>query len=76
MMSGSILQQDVPQRVTAAKSERIAVWSTVLVLAVSMSTASGTLLAPSVTISKNILKGWLDGSSALAALLQFRGFCR
>jgi len=28
-------------------------------LAVIMSTASGTLLAPSVTISENILKGWL-----------------
>lgn len=74
MMFGSIPQQDVFQRVTAAKSERIAVWS--IVLAVSMSTASGTLLAPSVTISKNILKGWLGGSNALAALLQFRGFCR
>ena len=28
-------------------------------LAVIMSTASGTLLAPSITISENILKGWL-----------------
>ena len=28
-------------------------------LAVIMSTASGTLLAPSVTISENVLKGWL-----------------
>jgi len=32
-------------------------------LAVIMSTASGTLLAPSVTLSENVLKGWLTGGN-------------
>lgn len=116
MALGSIPQQDVFQRVNAAKTERIAVWGTTLgglsyfffaaiplflaytaniidpglvtrlmdqdsqlilptlilnhmpffmqvvffgaLISVIMSTASGTLLAPSVTFSENILKGF------------------
>ncbi|GAB5604470.1 high affinity choline transporter 1 [Sideroxyarcus sp. TK5] len=114
---GSIPQQDVFQRANASKSERVAVWGTVLggvayfmfaavplfmaysanlidpalvaqwlsedsqkllpelvkahlplfaqvvfygaLLSVIMSTASGTLLAPSVILSENVLKGWV-----------------
>jgi solute:Na+ symporter, SSS family len=117
MMFGSIPQQDVFQRVTSARTERIAVWGAVVggiayflfafvpiflaysaslidpqlvaahidkdpqyilphlvlqhvpvfaqimffgaLLAAIMSTASGTLLAPSVTFTENILKGFL-----------------
>jgi len=118
---GSIPQQDVFQRMNASKSERTAVWGSVLggsayflfafvplflvyaatlidpkmvagliesdsqrilpsmilnhmplpaqiiffgaLLSVIMSTASGTLLAPSVTISENVLKGLLGRMS-------------
>jgi len=43
-------------------------------LAVIMSTASGTLLAPSVTLSENVLKGWLlrDDTSEAHLLLMTR----
>lgn len=121
MALGSIPQQDVFQRVNAAKNETIAVWGTVLggfayfffaavplflaysanmidpamvqkflaadsqmilptlilnhmpffiqvvffgaLISVIMSTASGTLLAPSVTFTENILKGFSPGMS-------------
>ena len=117
MMFGSIPQQDVFQRVTSARTEKIAVWGAVVggvayfmfafvpiflaysaalidaqmvaehvakdpqyilprlvlehtplfaqimffgaLLSAIMSTASGTLLAPSVTFTENILKGFL-----------------
>ncbi len=117
MMLGSIPQQDVFQRVNAAKNEKVAVWGTTLggiayfffaavplflaysasmidpemvkklmevdsqlilptliiehmpiymqviffgaLLSVIMSTASGTLLAPSVTFTENVLKGFI-----------------
>jgi len=117
---GSIPQQDVFQRANAAKSEKVAVWGSVLgglsyflfaavplflayaatqidgsmvsdllakgesqqilpmlvvghlplfaqiifygaLLSVIMSTASGTLLAPSVTLSENVIKGFIGG---------------
>jgi Na+/proline symporter len=121
MALGSIPQQDVFQRVNAAKSESVAVWGTILggcayfffatvplflaysaniidptmvekylagdsqmilpililnhmpffiqvvffgaLISVIMSTASGTLLAPSVTFTENILKGFSPGMS-------------
>ena len=121
MALGSIPQQDVFQRVNAAKNEAVAVWGTILggcayfffaavplflaysanmidpamvqkflaadsqmilptlilnhmpffiqvvffgaLISVIMSTASGTLLAPSVTFTENILKGFSPGMS-------------
>jgi Na+/proline symporter len=121
MALGSIPQQDVFQRVNAAKNEVVAVWGTILggcayfffaavplflaysaniidpamvekylagdsqmilptlilnhmpffiqviffgaLISVIMSTASGTLLAPSVTFTENILKGFSPGMS-------------
>lgn len=130
MMFGSIPQQDVFQRVTAAKTERIAVWGTVLggsfyflfaavpiflaysatiidpavtegllkgkdtaqqilptlvmnhmpifaqvmffgaLLSAIMSTASGTLLAPSLTFTENILKPFLKPGMSDKTLLR------
>jgi solute:Na+ symporter, SSS family len=130
MMLGSIPQQDVFQRVNAAKNERVAVWGTTLggisyfffaaiplflaysatlidpalverlmaedsqlilpnliigympvtaqiiffgaLLSVIMSTASGTLLAPSVTFSENVLKGFWTHMSDRQLLLATR----
>jgi Na+/proline symporter len=130
MALGSIPQQDVFQRVNAAKNETIAVWGTVLggfayfffaavplflaysanmidpamvqkflaadsqmilptlilnhmpffiqvvffgaLISVIMSTASGTLLAPSVTFTENILKGFSPGMSDKQFLLATR----
>lgn len=130
LMFGSIPQQDVFQRVTAAKTERIAVWGTILggsfyflfaavpiflaysaiiidptvtqellknkdsaqqilpslvmnhmplmaqilffgaLLSAIMSTASGTLLAPSLTFTENILKPFLNPGMSDKALLR------
>ncbi|MDO9243230.1 MAG: sodium:solute symporter family protein [Rhodocyclaceae bacterium] len=137
MMLGSIPQQDVFQRVNAAKNERVAIWGTTLggvsyfffaaiplflaytatlidpamvarlmeedtqlilpslitghmpfsaqviffgaLLSVIMSTASGTLLAPAVTFSENVLKGfWQDMSDRqllLATRITVVAFC-
>jgi Na+/proline symporter len=137
MMLGSIPQQDVFQRVNAAKNEHVAIWGTTLggigyfffaavplflaytatlidpamvarliqedsqlilpslitghmpftaqviffgaLLSVIMSTASGTLLAPAVTFSENVLKGfWQDMSDRqllLATRVTVVGFC-
>ncbi len=137
MMLGSIPQQDVFQRVNAAKNERVAIWGTTLggiayfffaavplflaytatlidpamvarlmqadsqlilpslitghmpfsaqviffgaLLSVIMSTASGTLLAPAVTFSENVLKGfWKDMSDRqllLATRITVVAFC-
>jgi Na+/proline symporter len=137
MMLGSIPQQDVFQRVNAAKNERVAIWGTTLggvsyfffaaiplflaytatlidpamvarlmeedtqlilpslitghmpfsaqviffgaLLSVIMSTASGTLLAPAVTFSENVLKGfWHDMSDRqllLATRVTVAAFC-
>ncbi len=130
MALGSIPQQDVFQRVNAAKNEAVAVWGTILggcayfffaavplflaysaniidpamvqkflaadsqmilptlilnhmpffiqvvffgaLISVIMSTASGTLLAPSVTFTENILKGFSPGMSDKQLLLATR----
>lgn len=131
MALGSIPQQDVFQRVNAAKSERIAMWGTTIggvsyfffaavplflaysatlidpamvtrfmdedsqlilpqliigympfaaqvvffgaLISVIMSTASGTLLAPSVTFSENILRGFWPGMTDRQLLASTRG---
>lgn len=130
MALGSIPQQDVFQRVNAAKNERVAIWGTTLggfayfffaavplflaytaniidpemvkkflgadsqmilptlilnhmpffiqvvffgaLISVIMSTASGTLLAPSVTFTENVLKGFVKNMTDQQFLLATR----
>ena len=58
-----LLKEDAQKILPALVSGHLPLFAQVIfygaLLSVIMSTASGTLLAPSVTISENVLKGWL-----------------
>jgi Na+/proline symporter len=63
-MTGALLEEDAQLVLPTFVSQHLPVYAQVIffgaLLSVIMSTASGTLLAPSVTISENILKGFLS----------------
>lgn len=62
-LTARLLDEDAQKILPALVSGHLPLMAQVIfygaLLAVIMSTASGTLLAPSVTISENILRGWL-----------------
>ena len=62
-LTAKLLDEDAQKILPALVSGHLPLTAQVIfygaLLAVIMSTASGTLLAPSVTISENILRGWL-----------------
>lgn len=62
-LTGRLLSEDAQQILPALVNGHLPLAAQVIfygaLLAVIMSTASGTLLAPSVTLSENVLKGWI-----------------
>lgn len=62
-MVSNMLAGDTDKILMALIQNHLPLWAQVVfygsLLAVIMSTASGTLLAPSVTLAENLLKGWL-----------------
>ncbi len=65
-MVGQMLHGDTDKILMALIQNHLPLWAQVVfygsLLAVIMSTASGTLLAPSVTVAENLLKGWVAPS--------------
>jgi len=62
-LTGALLNEDAQKILPALVANHLPLFAQVIfygaLLSVIMSTASGTLLAPSVTLSENVLKGWL-----------------
>ncbi len=63
MLTATLLNEDAQKILPALVTGHLPLFAQVIfygaLLAVIMSTASGTLLAPSVTLSENVLKGWI-----------------
>ena len=66
-MTGALLEEDAQLVLPTFISLHLPLYAQIVffgaLLSVIMSTASGTLLAPSVTISENIIKGFLDSKT-------------